>query len=56
MIGLNTNVLTDYVAQDDVIQSPKSTLFTESLSAEESACVSLIVIVRVGVDVFVDLQ
>ncbi len=46
MIGLDTNVLVRYLAQDDAIQSPKSTLLIESLSVEEPGFVPLIVIVE----------
>lgn len=46
MIGLDTNVLVRYLAQDDAIQSPKSTLLIESLSVEKPGFVPLIVIVE----------
>ncbi len=34
MIGLDTNVLVRYFAQDDAVQSKKATVLMESLSAE----------------------
>lgn len=42
MIGLDTNVLVRYVAQDDPKQSPKATRLIESLTADAPGYVSLI--------------
>lgn len=38
MIGLDTNVLVRYFAQDDAVQSKKATVLMESLSAERPGC------------------
>lgn len=46
MIGLDTNVLVRYIAQDDPAQSPQATWLIESLSAEEPGFVSLIALVE----------
>jgi predicted nucleic-acid-binding protein len=46
MIGLDTNVLVRYVAQDDAKQSPKATRLIESLTAESPGYVSLVSIVE----------
>lgn len=46
MIGLDTNVLVRYVAQDDPKQSPKATRLIESLTADAPGYVSLISVVE----------
>lgn len=46
MIGLDTNVLVRYVAQDDTIQSPKASTLMESLTAEAPGYVSLVSVVE----------
>ena len=46
MIGLDTNVLVRYIAQDDPVQSPKATRLIESLAADEPGYVSLISVVE----------
>lgn len=47
MIGLDTNVLVRYFAQDDVEQSKKATALMESLSAEQPGYVSQVALVEV---------
>lgn len=47
MIGLDTNVLVRYFAQDDVAQSKKATALMESFSAERPGYVSQIALVEV---------
>jgi predicted nucleic-acid-binding protein len=42
MIGLDTNVLVRYVAQDDPKQSPKATRLIESLTAEAPGYVTVV--------------
>lgn len=46
MIGLDTNVLVRYVAQDDLKQSPKATAFIESLSAANQGFITAVSIVE----------
>lgn len=46
MIGLDTNVLVRYAAQDDPRQSPKATRLVESLTLDEPGYVSLVTIVE----------
>lgn len=46
MIGLDTNVLVRYVAQDDTIQSPKASALIESFTSEAPGYVSLVSIVE----------
>jgi len=46
MIGLDTNVLVRYVAQDDAKQSPKATRLIESLSAEAPGYVSIVSVIE----------
>lgn len=46
MIGLDTNVLVRYVAQDDTMQSPKASAIIESLTSEEPGYVSLVSVVE----------
>jgi len=47
MIGLDTNVLVRYFAQDDAAQSKKATALMESFSAERPGYVSQIALVEV---------
>lgn len=47
MIGLDTNVLVRYFAQDDAAQSKKATVLMESFSAERPGYVSQIALVEV---------
>ena len=42
MIGLDTNVLVRYIAQDDQEQSPKATSLIESLTADNPAYIGLV--------------
>ena len=46
MIGLDTNVLVRYIAQDDPVQSPKATRLIESLTADDPGYVSLVSVVE----------
>jgi predicted nucleic-acid-binding protein len=46
MIGLDTNVLARYIAQDDPAQSRAATKLIESLSADEPGFVSLVTLVE----------
>ncbi len=46
MIGLDTNVLVRYVAQDDPKQSPKATRLIEALTADEPGYVSVVSVVE----------
>lgn len=46
MIGLDTNVLVRYVAQDDAKQSPKATHLIESLTAEDAGYISIVSVVE----------
>lgn len=46
MIGLDTNVLVRYVAQDDSEQSPKATRLIESLSADSPGFISIVSVVE----------
>ena len=46
MIGLDTNVLVRYIAQDDPKQSPKATRLIESFTAEASGFVSVVSVVE----------
>jgi predicted nucleic-acid-binding protein len=46
MIGLDSNVLVRYIAQDDPVQSPKATRLIESLSADDPGYVSLVSVVE----------
>jgi len=46
MIGLDTNILVRYVAQDDPEQSPKATRLVESLTAEVPGYVTLVSVVE----------
>jgi len=48
VIGLDTNVLARYIAQDDPAQSAAATRLIESLSADEPGFVSLIALVELG--------
>ncbi|MBI4997888.1 MAG: type II toxin-antitoxin system VapC family toxin [Rhodocyclales bacterium] len=46
MIGLDTNVLVRYVAQDDLRQSAKATRLIESLSADAPGYVTTVAVVE----------
>lgn len=46
MIGLDTNVLVRYVAQDDPKQSPKATRLIESLTVDVPGYVSIVSVVE----------
>jgi predicted nucleic-acid-binding protein len=47
MIGLDTNVLLRYLAQDDPVQSPRATeIITRRLTGEEPGFVSLVTIIE----------
>lgn len=46
MIGLDTNVLVRYFAQDDALQSPKATRLIESLSDDTPGFVSLVTLIE----------
>lgn len=46
MIGLDTNVLVRYIAQDDVLQSARATGLIESLSADAPGYVSVVSVVE----------
>jgi len=46
MIGLDTNVLVRYVAQDDPVQSAKASKLIESLTAASPGFVSLVSVVE----------
>lgn len=46
MIGLDTNVLVRYIAQDDSKQSPKATRLIESLTADAPGYVSVVSMVE----------
>ncbi|MGI4861757.1 MAG: PIN domain-containing protein [Janthinobacterium lividum] len=46
MIGLDTNVLVRYFAQDDAVQSKKATALMASLSAEQQGYVSQVSLVE----------
>lgn len=46
MIGLDTNILVRYIAQDDAIQSPKATALIEQLSDAGPGFISLVTIVE----------
>ena len=46
MIGLDTNILVRYIAQDDPTQSPKATRLIESLSTEAPGYVSVVSVIE----------
>jgi len=46
MIGLDTNVLVRYIAQDDPKQSPKATRLIESLTADAPGYVGIVSIIE----------
>lgn len=46
MIGLDTNVLVRYVAQDDPKQSPKATKLIESLTADAPGYVGIVSVIE----------
>ena len=47
MIGLDTNVLVRYIAQDDAAQSPKASTLIESLTVDEPGYVTQVALVEV---------
>ncbi len=47
MIGLDTNVLVRYFAQDDAVQAKKATALIESLTAEHPGYVTQVALVEV---------
>jgi predicted nucleic-acid-binding protein len=46
MIGIDTNVLVRYLAQDDPRQSPAATAFIETLSSENPGFIGTVVLVE----------
>lgn len=46
MIGLDTNVLVRYIAQDDPKQSPKATHLIESLSVDAPGYISIVSVIE----------
>lgn len=46
MIGLDTNILVRYIAQDDARQSPKATRLIESLTVDEPGYVSIVSVIE----------
>ncbi len=46
MIGLDTNVLVRYIAQDDVIQSAKATHLMESFTADDPGYISVVTVIE----------
>jgi predicted nucleic-acid-binding protein len=46
MIGLDTNVVVRYIAQDDDVQSAKATQLIESLSIEKQGFITIVSIVE----------
>jgi len=46
MIGLDTNVLVRYLAQDDAKQSPKATRIIESLNVDAPGFVTIVTVVE----------
>lgn len=46
MIGLDTNVLVRYLAQDDPVQSPRANALIESLSSERPGYVTQVALVE----------
>jgi predicted nucleic-acid-binding protein len=47
MIGLDTNVLVRYIAQDDAVQARKATAMIESLTADRPGYVTQVALVEV---------
>jgi predicted nucleic-acid-binding protein len=47
MIGLDTNVLVRYLAEDDAVQSKKATALMASLTAEQPGYISQVALVEV---------
>lgn len=47
MIGLDTNIVIRYIAQDDALQSPKATALMENLSPENPGYLPLIALVEI---------
>jgi predicted nucleic-acid-binding protein len=48
VIGLDTNILVRYIAQDDAVQSPKATALMEQLSETEPGFISLVSLVELA--------
>ena len=46
MIGLDTNVMVSYIAQDDAAQAKKATKLIESLSPESPGYIPLVTVVE----------
>ena len=46
MIGIDTNVLVRYSAQDDATQSPQATQLIESLTTESPGYISLVTVIE----------
>ena len=46
MIGLDTNVLIRYIAQDDAIQTPIATRLFESFNSEKSGFISVVALIE----------
>jgi len=46
MIGLDTNVLVRYIAEDDPKQSPKAVRFVESLTTDAPGYVSIVALIE----------
>jgi predicted nucleic-acid-binding protein len=46
MIGLDTNVLVRYIAQDDAKQSPRATTLIESLTVDAPGYISVVSVVE----------
>jgi predicted nucleic-acid-binding protein len=47
MIGLDTNVLVRYLAQDDAVQSSKASVLVESLTADDPGYVTQVALIEV---------
>lgn len=48
MIGIDTNVLVRFIAQDDPVQSPKATVFMASLSRTNPGYVTLVALAEMA--------
>lgn len=48
MIGLDTNVIVRFIAQDDAVQSPVATRFISRLSREQPGFVSAVVLAEIS--------
>ena len=46
MIGLDTNVLIRYIAQDDAIQTPIATRLFESFNSEKPGFISVVALIE----------